>query len=265
MSEETFHLPTAGYERIARIIAGYFLAGAGDKPVSVSTVADTIAMKQPNISANNKFFLSTGILEKPGRRYQLTPEGVELARVLDHFREYTDEESTLVPEHVQSAWAMIVMKNDFLSGVTSAVRVRGTMETEAFARHIALTSGAPNKPHYLTGARTVISILKISGKLTEEDGILRATGAENETLTDKSALFASREQRKPHRTARKGGETVRDLAIPVTVMVQVTSATTDDELEGIAQKIKRLTELVNMFDVEHLEEDGDVKSTRTDS
>ena len=244
MSEVTFHLPRAGYESLARIIPGYLHAGANAKPVSVSAVADLIAMKGPNVSANNKFLLSTGILERAGRSYRLTAEGTELARVLDFHRDYTGEGAA--PNPVRSAWQIIVEGNDFLRSVTTAVRVRGSMESEAFARHIALTSGAPNKPQYLRGARTVIVILEVAGRLAEDDkGVVRVTETEptdTSTFVEPSTAALQQEPTQPSRELRMD---TSGLLISFTAMVQITLTTTDDELAELARKIRRLASLIS--------------------
>lgn len=246
MSEVSFHLPMAGYETLVRIIAGYLHAGANVEPVSVSSVADLIAMKGPNISSNNKFFVSTEILERAGKGYRLTSEGARLARVLDYCSE--DAEDTAAPE-VQSAWEMIVEKHDFLQRVTTAVRVRGNMETEAFARHIALTSGVPNKPRYMTGARTIITILKKANRLTEdEDCTLRAVDAKPrvQDITVEPPTPVERQTVIP--LLQQAKLTALGSGIPLTVMIQITPATTDDELAELARKIKQLTRLIHTGD-----------------
>jgi hypothetical protein len=239
MDEINFQLPVASYEIVVRIIEGYYHAGAGNEAVSLASVADSTAMKRPNISANNKFLLSMGILERTGNGYQLTPAGSRLAQVLDYYKE------TASPE-VQSAWKDIVDKNDFLQRVTAAVRVRGKMDVEAFARHIALTSGAPNKPQVMTGARTVITILQLANKVIEgEDGTLKATGTEPVSPTIESRMATSNDEETPYRLPQEAPSLLSVATVPITVMVQITPQTTDDDLEDLARKIKYLSELVN--------------------
>jgi len=239
MSEVTFHLPKAGYEILARILRGYFYAGANAEPVSVSAVAAQTGMQRPNISANNKFFLSTAILEKAGRLYRLTGDGARLAKALDYHTAYVGEGNA--PDDVQSAWETIVDKNDFLSSVTTAVRVRGSMESEAFARHIALTSGVPNKPHFLTGARAVIVILKAAGKLVErEDGVLRLRDRPSDWSVEPEAPTEVLRQDSANLAPRSDQAAALEPRVSLTVMVQITPTTTDDELVELAQKFKRL-------------------------
>jgi hypothetical protein len=241
MTETGFQLPTAGYEALVRIIVGYLRAGANKSAVTVSNVADLIAVKSPNISSSNGFLVSTEILERSDKGYKLTPDGLELAKVLDYLGE-----DISAPE-VRSAWQAIVAKNDFLRRVSTAVRVRGSMDTEAFARHIALTGGAPNKPQYMTGARTIITILKAANELIEdEDGTLKVA---DDTKSNGQDIVVQRPTTVKNQTTSVVSHHVPTLAtMPLTLMIQVTPATNDDELVKLAQRIKRLIQLINAGD-----------------
>ena len=248
MEEINFQLPVASYEVIVRIILGYYHAGASKEPIAVATVADSTAMKIPNISANNKFFQSIGILERIGKSYQLTPSGLQLAKILDYYKEATSPE-------VKSAWNEIIAKNDFLQRVTAAVKVRGSMDVEAFARHIALTSGAPNKSQYITGARTVISILQIANKLIEgEDGTLRVSEVESvPEIVEPHRLQISGEP--PSSPTQQVPHLLPVITIPITIMTQITPQTSDEDLEKLARKIKYLSKLINTDDSVREEDD----------
>lgn len=249
MEETNFQLPVASYEVIVRIILGYFHAGASKEPISMATVADSTAMKIPNISANNRFFLSLGILERTGKGYQLTSSGLQLAQILDYYKETTSPE-------VQSAWKDVINNNDFLQRVTAAVKIRGNMDIEAFARHIALTSGSPNKPQFITGARTVITILQIANILIEgEDGTLRISDLE----TPHNAIEPQQLQTSPKAPSsllRQTPSLPTTATIPITIAVQITPQTSDDDLERLAHKIKYLSKLINSDDTVK-EEDND--------
>ena len=242
MEDVSFQLPVTGYDVITRIIKGYLHAGADKDTVSVSSVANTTAMHRPNISANNKFLLAMGIIEKSGKGYKLSPEGVNLAKILDFYGDDADE--------VQDAWRVLVEKNEFLQRVTSAVKVRGSMDVDAFARHIALTSGAPNKRHYLTGARTVIKILRLAGKIEEEeDGTL--TAVSESSFQAESSTTEKIGQQVSLPSARKVATKslhLSSLPLPVTIMVHISSDTTDQQVEEIAQKIHLLIEKLLAFE-----------------
>lgn len=243
MTEATFQLPIDGYETLVRILGGYAEAGADDSPAFLADIEAATAMAKSQISRNNKFFVSTGILERKGRGFKLTSDGLSLARVLDHFRD-----NTSAPE-VQSAWRTIVEKDEFLQRVTAAVRVRGSMDSEAFARHIALTSGAPNKPRYMTGARTVIAILKAANKLAEdEEGVLTAIQTEQlqQDLPLDSSSGEEMKERLIQQTTLDLGTLARGLTFVATV--QITPTTSDDELIELARKVRLFTRLISERD-----------------
>ena len=234
MEDVNFQLPVTGYDVITRIIKGYLHAGADKDIVSVSSVADTTAMQRPNISANNKFLLAMGIIERSGKGYKLSSEGVKLAKYLDYYGDDADQ--------TREAWRSLVEKNEFLQRVTSAVKVRGSMDIDAFARHIALTSGAPNKKRYLTGARTVIKILQLAGRIKEaEDGTLTAV-SEGAFQTEPSTKENNRPSSPlPHKVETKSSP-ASSLPLPVTIMIHISSDITDQQIEEIAQKINSLME-----------------------
>jgi hypothetical protein len=251
MDETSFQLPVAGYEVLVRIILGYYHAGGGNEPVPVSAVAESTAMKAPNVSANNKFLQSVGILERVGKGYQLTSSGLHLAQALDY-----DKESK-VPE-TQSIWANIVNNNDFLQRMTSAVKIRGNMDSEAFARHIALTSGAPNKPRFMRGARTVIAMLQAAGKLVEdEDGTLKVIEEQPVAQTVPSPPAATTVAVQGTAIASEPLPSVLFAGIPFSIMIQITPGTTDSELQEIARKIRYLSDLFASSDLMR-EEDAEV-------
>jgi hypothetical protein len=241
MDEISFQLPVASYDTLIHIILGYYGVGAGDEPVTAATVAEVTAMKAPNVSGNNKFLQSVGILERTGKGYQLSADGLELARCLDYDKESEASET-------RSAWGKIIDGSDFLGRMTTAVRLRENMDSDALVRHIALTSGAPNKPRFLSGARAVITMLQAADRLVEkEDGTLEATerGVIGASVSDMPSGIIVQE-----RVVDRGwaaGVSVGN--IPVLMMVQVTVETSDGELEELARKIKYLSRLVNSTDL----------------
>jgi hypothetical protein len=251
MDEVSFQLPIAGYEVLVRIILGYYHAGAGNEPISVSTVAESTAMKGPNVSANNKFLQSVGILDRTGKGYQLTSDGLDLAQVLDY-----DKDSE-TPE-TQAAWASIVDNNEFLQRMTTAVRIRGNMDNEAFARHIALTSGAPNKPRFMRGARTVIAVLQAANRIIEdEDGTLKAVEGQRVSQTVPTQFPTAAIPQLQKTLISELPSSVSLASIPLSVMVQITPDTTDEDLQELARKIRYLAELITSKDLKR-EEDADV-------
>lgn len=87
MDEISFQLPVASLDMLVKIIQGYYAEGASKEPVSVAPVAESIGIKRPNVSGNNKFLQSVNILESPGKGYQFTSIGSHLAQNLDYDKE----------------------------------------------------------------------------------------------------------------------------------------------------------------------------------
>jgi hypothetical protein len=238
VSEVSFQLPVDGYETLVRILIGYSQTRAGDSPVFLTDLVASTAISKSQISRNNGFLISVGVLEREGRGFKLTADGKQLTRVLQYVRDDTED-----PE-IQSAWRVIVQNSDFLQRVTSAVTVRGSMDCEAFARHIALTSGAPNKPRFWTGARTVITILKAANMLVEnEEGVL--TPAEIELdRTDPEAIARESGILAESPLPDHAQSLVSMSRIPLIAAVQITSSTTDEELAELARKARLFARLV---------------------
>lgn len=249
MTESRFHLPRAGYDALVRILHGYLSKGGDTEPVSPSDVAAEIEMQGSNVSANSKFLVSMGILENDRSPYRLTPDGVTLARALDFYADADTDESP--DPSVRDAWRAVVAKSDFLNRVTTAVRVRGGMEAEAFARHVALTSGVPNKSYHLTGARTIVTILKKAGRLGEDkSSTLHYVEAERREPED---TVVSQREHSPETEIPADASCVPARAMPVvslSINVEVTPNTTDDQLHALANKIRNLTRLIAVLNAE---------------
>jgi hypothetical protein len=116
-------------------------------------------MDPTQVSRNNGFLVSIGILSH-GKKKSLTADGRALASALDFE----------LPEQIESAWRSIALNNEFLRKIVSAVRIRGGMELSALRNHVAYTAGEPKEPRFLTGAGSVVDVLRAAGLLREENG-----------------------------------------------------------------------------------------------
>src|SRR5699024_5457611 len=90
-----------------------------------------------------------------------------------------------------AAWREAIEQSDDLGGIVDSVRVRKEMTTDALLSHIVLTAGVAKNNRSLTGARTVIEVLKAGGVLTEADGTFRASP---DSLADASARVGDQAQ-----------------------------------------------------------------------
>src|SRR6266403_31468 len=159
--EPQFKLPGASYEELVKIIQGYQTVGGDASPEDVSKV---IAIHPTGVSRNNGFLVSVGIVEG-GRRKTITEKGKALALALGHN----------IPEEVSDKWRQIVIGNDFLSKLISAVRIRKGMDAQTLQSHVAYSAGQPRTGPALLGAGAVVEILKAAAVVKEEEGKLVAT------------------------------------------------------------------------------------------
>lgn len=172
MTDDVFKLPGSSYAEVAKIIRAYGLANDNAVP---KDVADRAGMDPTNVSRNNGFLVSLGILT-PGKKKSLTSAGRSLAQALDYE----------IPEQISVAWRALVSENEFFKKILSAVRIRGGMEVSSLRSHVAYTAGAPKKSASMTGAGTVIDVLTLAGYLTgDESGGSKvfATSREDQPLS----------------------------------------------------------------------------------
>jgi hypothetical protein len=158
-------LPDAGFDVIVRILKAYLAAAKGQAgtPVKLDDVVRRAGGGRTQVSGQNAFLATLGIITG-GHSKQLTPTGRRLGLAVDH--PDTDE--------YVAAWRAAIEQSEDLGGIVDSVRVRMEMTTDALLSHIVLTAGVAKNNRSLTGARTVIEVLKAGGVLLEADGTFRA-------------------------------------------------------------------------------------------
>ncbi len=156
MSAEKFKFPTSSYEELTKIIKGY---GALDKPVNLDEVRKVTGIGTTVISGNAGFLIELNILE-PGAKKAITASGRSLSHALEHE----------MPDEIRSCWQNIVLENDFISKLITAIKIRNGMDENTLQSHIAYSAGQPKKKQFMTGARTIIDILRASETVQEIDG-----------------------------------------------------------------------------------------------
>lgn len=157
MAQEKFKLPRSSYEELCKMIQAY---GRLTKPSPLEEVTRLSGIGKSTVSANNAFLSGIGIIEG-GKNKIATDAGRDLAKALEH--------ADSLPEETIKAWRRIVEGSDFLNKMAQAVRIRRGMEILSLEAHIAYSAGEPKGQKVMTGARTVIDILRNSGLAKEED------------------------------------------------------------------------------------------------
>jgi hypothetical protein len=219
--EMSFKLPGSSYSDVVKVIRGYMPFSA---PVSLEEVAQaTGGMHPTNISRNTGFLVSLGILEG-GSKKVLTERGRRLATALDGE----------MPEEIQQSWRSVVAEHEFVHRIMSAVRIRGGMDHDTLEVHIAYSAGQSRSPSSLTGAATVVDVLRAADLLRESDGKLYAVSVHDVT---RSTLSAG------DRPAA-ASEYIDDEPIVtgpgVSIVVQLQIQCTTEELESIGPKLRGL-------------------------
>ena len=154
-------LPRSSFKILRMLILGYLhQGGSGRKPVTAEAVGKATGLNRTMVSANNKPLAEFGIIERAkGGLYGLTERGVEVARALE-FEE---------PELIRRSLGTLLAENETVSSSLNTLRVRGGLDADAFANHIALAAGEAKSKGALVGARAVIEMLTAAG-LVQRDG-----------------------------------------------------------------------------------------------
>lgn len=158
MPAEKFKLPGSSYGELAKIIQAY--AKFSD-PQPTTEIAKIAVVHNTIISKNNGFLVELGLIEA-GKSKVATERGRALGRALEH----------QVPEDIRRYWREAVEATDFLTKLIAAVRIRNGMDQSTLQAHIAYSAGQPKRPATLTGASTIIEVLRTADLLHEQDGKL---------------------------------------------------------------------------------------------
>ena len=222
MAQEKFKLPRSSYEELCKIIKAY---GHLDKPASLEAVARPSGIGRSIVSANNTFLSAVEIIEG-GKNKIATDKGRKLAQALEHD----------IPEGITSAWRAIVEGSDFLNKMILAVRIRKGMEIASLEAHIAYSAGEPKAKQVMTGARTVIDILRNSGLVKEEDDRIIP-----EEITPAAEDIPAQEG-KPTPSITKVPTVEVSTPSGVSLHIELRINAKPSELEGLGEKLKILIE-----------------------
>ena len=123
-NDQEFALPGSGYDIIKKILHAYLLCG--EKEVALGEVSQKAGMNKAQVSRNNGFFTSVGILEG-GRKKTLTAKGHKVALAVSH----DDQEATA------GAWRGVIAESPALSGIIDMIKVQGGVAQASIITKIA--------------------------------------------------------------------------------------------------------------------------------
>ena len=157
-------LPASSYDMLAKILHAYALCG--DTPVSLDAVAGKAGMHKTQVSSNNGFLVSLGLLSS-GKSKSLTAIGKKLAIAIGN---ELDEDAAL-------EWRRALLEAPSAKSIIDMIRVQKEIPNSALAGRIASTLGLPGGAGTTTGVNSLIEILTKSGVIEETDGKFHLTQA----------------------------------------------------------------------------------------
>ena len=242
MPEEKFRLPLSSYDEIAKIIKGYTHLS---EPANLDEVSKLTGLHTTIISRNAGFLTAVGILQ-PGGKKLPTPEGTELGRALEH--QMLDE--------VRNSWRKIALSNDFLSKILTAISIRNGMDESTLEAHIAYSAGQPKKTQFMTGARTIVDILRTAELISEQDGkIVRSLDASEVLPSSPTATTGPNSTSKTIQPVPQATATAAPPNVHLEIKVQI--ACTPADIDTLSAKLKVL--LKELSSPEPRDNDGPLK------
>lgn len=199
---EIYKLPGSSYEELIKIIRAYAVASKNGTAVTLAEVAQSTGMDKTIISRNNGFLsqiklvsegnkkIPTDLCVRLGRAYQLNMEG-----------------------EINEIWNNIIVNDDFLSRMISVVQIKGEIVKSDFINHIVYSSSNNNSNNTRAGAAAIIEILKITQKIDEYDGKIKAgtRHAKGKVMVENSEHI---EENTQVETVKRREDSVKHVLIP---------------------------------------------------
>ncbi|MGE3910945.1 MAG: hypothetical protein AB7K36_16425 [Chloroflexota bacterium] len=236
MADDGFRLPGSSYEEIVKIIEAYGSLRP-DQEVELTDISQRTGMHATSISRNMGFLSSLGLVEG-ARKRRLTEQGRQLASALHH----------RIIEDVTAFWRTVVLDNEFMQKVLTAVRIRNGMDPSTLRTHVSYTAGVSKKTGTTgTGAGAVIDILLVSGLLIEQDGkyvvaaelaneASQRQGEHQSALTVAIPSSISQSSFTSSRTQPQQGSTGLNVVLNLQVQIQCSP----DDIDDLGPRLRRM-------------------------
>lgn len=226
---ETYKLPGSSYEEFVKIIKAYATGKIGI-PMTLETVAQTAGMDKTIVSRNNGFLVQLSLISD-GNKKSPTQEGLDLGRAY----------SLKMDEQVAKTWKTIIERDEFLSRMLSAIKIRNGMEKSSFINHILYSSGSSNNNNTRAGASTIVEIYKVAGLVEENDGKIIALDEESIDVNDYTDIVAKKEQNSETSQPVKSTQVYSDKKIIININIDAKV----EDLDVLSDKLKNLIENIN--------------------
>lgn len=233
LAEEGFRLPGSVYEELVNIIVAY---GTRDEASNPGDVGKLDPVHRASVSRNNDFLTRIGVLQG-GQHRLVTRRGRALALALWH----RDGEA------IRRCWREIIAQEEFLQNVISAVKLRDGMPRSSLLAYIAHCARVPRNKPTMTGASTIVDILKTAGLLYEEAGELSANlddeiveAADGHLEPPASVLEEPAQMELSISTGKEISGSGVQPGIDTAVTIQIQVRCTADDVENLGPKLKAL-------------------------
>jgi hypothetical protein len=232
MADDKMKLPRSSYEELRKIIKAYSKL---TKPSNNDELAKLTGIGRTHVSANNAFLLAVDIIQGASQKSP-TLKGKELGLALEHE----------IHEETMRAWRKVVEENDFLSKMVQAIGVRKGMEESQLENHIAYSAGETKSREVMTGARTVIDILRDSGLVRQEGDRILPNPASQVLIPldqDQSISHKQATGEEDSISQESGDLSIKRASLEkkgVSVHIEVRINATPDDLDGLGERLKKL-------------------------
>ena len=230
---DNYKLPGSSYEEFVKIIKAYSTGKVGS-PMSLETLAQTTGMDKTIVSRNNGFLVQLSLVSE-GNKKAPTQECFDLGRAYN----------LKIEEQIVLLWRTLIEKDEFLTRMLSAIKIRNGMEKASFINHILYSSGSSNNNSTRAGASTIIEIYKVAKLVEESDGKIIAIDTEEVQTYDIN--LPSTEKTFVEQTTNSFSATLQNSqansapAITININVNVTV----DEIDSLSDKLKILIDTLN--------------------
>ncbi len=206
-------------EALTKILVAYLKVGADQAEKSSGEVAQVAGVSEGNISLNNKFFASIGLLEGRRGAYKLTHAGTEYARALDWGR--LDEANGILSEAIKNK--LMVQRT------ISYVSLNKPVSRDDLVARVATLANVKRESRFETGINAFLDILVLSGLLREDDGQI-SLGTRVEEPSEKVPGT-------PSLIKKEIEPSIHSPNLPITINLNIDSNTDIEKLKAILRAI----------------------------
>jgi hypothetical protein len=245
MSDEKFKLPSSSYDELVKFIKAYSHV---TKPTELNEISKLTGVTAQNISSNVGFFIATSILEG-GKKKMATAVGQQLGHALEHG----------MIDEIRKSWRRVIEEDEFLNKLLTSVRIRNGMDSQTLEAHIAYSAGQPKKPKIMTGARTIIDILKAAELIIEVEGkyLIKDPNEVPETRTETTIQnkVTKQTQTSSQKIVTPPASSISQTQQGIQINIQVNINCVPDDIPRLGNQIKSMIQ--DIVNGEEIDKDGD--------